>query len=196
MTTPSPGTREAARQAAIETTYADGHDPELKGKALAEWAVGKGWDLGHAHAQGEIEALKAKPPMFIKLDEAHESVIRANAAVENMKIFLRDKLECQEMNRRLKTELHDSMLAERQSANDIARLTAENTRLQERCARLERALERMHGLAESALIRFKGWIPWDYVAQPQHATENAFIEDSIKLADKIAREALKGGANE
>jgi hypothetical protein len=35
----------AAEECALEV-YADGHDPELKGRALALWAVGSGFKAG------------------------------------------------------------------------------------------------------------------------------------------------------
>lgn len=59
--------------------------------------------------RAELDELKARLPVFIKLDETTEAFVQTHAAIENMKIFQKESLELQVMNRQLRADLNLTM---------------------------------------------------------------------------------------
>lgn len=62
----------------------------------------------------ELEELKAKPPIFIKLDETTEQLSRENAYIESMKMFQKQALEACSFNQLYKDQ-NDKLRAENEA---------------------------------------------------------------------------------
>lgn len=124
--------------------------------------------------EAEIAELKAKRPSFIKLDETTEAFVRANAAVENMRLFQRDAIQLKHHLVATEKQLYEASFDRDAAFRKIDQLKAEVKELEAKLERYELNLKKI-------------------AIEDENNSNFCRSEDECSYYIQIARQALKDG---